>query len=249
MKKFAKILTMAACFSLAVAAGGRADAVQDARNAYAKGDYEAAARSFQTAIASQGPSAELYYNLAMAQVKAGERPAAALSLRRALMIDPHLADARVSLSEIERSQGVPVQGDDWRAQVHTRVPLPSLLVAGAVTFWLGAFWLLAGVVRGKRRAGPVVLAILLVLGGGGLAGAAAFADPKMSERDAGVILGGSEVTVLSAPADSSEVVMKLPPASPVKILGRSGEWTYCKTATGEKGWLPTSSVEKVVPEP
>ena len=56
---------------------------------------------------AQGPSAGLYYSLGIAEQKDGQRAQAAVNLRRAIMLDPRMVDARMALSEIERSQGVP----------------------------------------------------------------------------------------------------------------------------------------------
>ncbi len=56
----------------------QAGPAEDAAAAYAKGDYQAAARGYETAVATL-PSSGLYYNLAMAEMKAGNRPAAALN--------------------------------------------------------------------------------------------------------------------------------------------------------------------------
>ena len=105
--KFAGRLLISFCFLLAIVFPIRADVIEDGRAAFAKGDYPSAADAFKSALSSQGPSAGLYYSLAMAQQKSGERAQAALNLRRAIMLDPRMTDARMALSEIERSQGVP----------------------------------------------------------------------------------------------------------------------------------------------
>ena len=85
----------------------RADTIADGNAAFAKGDFPAAIRAFESALATQGPSAGLYYSLGIAEQKDGQRAQAAVNLRRAIMLDPRMADARMALSEIDRSQGVP----------------------------------------------------------------------------------------------------------------------------------------------
>ena len=71
-------------FVLALASPLYADSILEGRAAFAKGDYPAAAEAFRSALSTNGPSAGLYYNLAMAEQKSGRRAEAAVSLRRAL---------------------------------------------------------------------------------------------------------------------------------------------------------------------
>ncbi len=239
--KYLSILLLAVLPSIAWA-----DARQDGNTAFAQGDFPAAARAYETALAAGPKSAGLYYNLATAQIKAGERPQAALSLRRALMLDPGYADARVSLSEIERSEGVPVAKDRWQDKVVEKIPLSVLFVAGATLFWIGIFVFLFSLFR-QRKFAPVLAGVILTLLGGVIFGVGAVVDPKISDRHAGVIVSGETVNLLAAPADQSAALTKLPPAAYVKVIRQSGEWTYCQGPGGEKGWLPTSAVQHVVP--
>ena len=116
----------------------RADTIQDGNAAFAKGEFAAAIRAFESALATQGPSAGLYYSLGIAQQKDGQRPQAAVNFRRAIMLDPRMVDARMALSEIERSQGVPSVPSSWRELVAERAPLRLLMIAGCALAWLGS---------------------------------------------------------------------------------------------------------------
>ena len=100
-------LLLVALAAATLASRVQAGPAEDAAAAYARGDYQAAARGYETAVATL-PSSGLYYNLAMAEMKAGNRPAAALNFRRALLLDPRMSDAKIALSEIERSQGLQI---------------------------------------------------------------------------------------------------------------------------------------------
>jgi tetratricopeptide (TPR) repeat protein len=236
-----------ALFSLALSSNfAWADARQDGDAAFAKGDFPAAARAYQTALSAGPQSAGLYYNLAVAQTKAGDRPQAALSLRRALMLDPGLTDARVSLSEIERSEGVTAVKESWQTKLLEHVPLAGLFITGAVFFWAGAFVLLMGIF-GKQTFAPTLAGVIVTVLGAALFAVGVLADPKISDRSAGVIVSGDAVNLLSAPADQSPSLTKLPPAACVKVIRQSGAWTYCQAPGGEKGWLPTSALQSVVP--
>jgi tetratricopeptide (TPR) repeat protein len=84
-------------FILALASPLQADLIlEGGKAAFAKGDYPAAANAFRSALSTDDPSAGLYYNLAMAEQKGGQRAEAALSLRRALTLDPRMVDAQIA---------------------------------------------------------------------------------------------------------------------------------------------------------
>jgi len=245
MKNSAKSILagLAAAFLLSVPAF--AGAVEDGNASFAKGDFAAAARSYETAISSGAPSAGLYYNLGLAQVKNGDRPQAALSFQRALLLDPRLTDARMALSEIERSEQVPIGPASWRDTVSEKVSVSALMITGSVLAWIGAFWLLAICFQSRRRFLPVTAAFLLLVVGGAAIFAGYVADPRVFNQHAGVLLDA--VTLHSAPADQSAEVVRLPAAATVQILSRRGDWTYCKAPTGGKGWAPSKSIADVVP--
>ena len=241
------VCALAACVLPVVSA--RAGALQDAEAAYGRGDYAAAARSYETAIAgAPAPSAGLYYDLGMALMKNGQKPEAALAFRRSLLLDPRDDDARVSLSEIERSEGIPAVKDTWTDWLQQKAPLSGLLIAGTVVFWAGAFLLLGAFFRRSPRGGALAGAVVVILIGVALGAASLVSDPKLSNRKDGVLVAAKGVPLLSAPADQSAELAVLPPASCVRILRDSGEWTYCEAVTGEKGWLPSKNLQAVVPK-
>ena len=232
---------------LAVTMSVQADAIQDGNAAFAKGDYPAAIRAFESALATQGPSAGLYYSLGIAKQKDGQRAQAAVNLRRAIVLDPRMVDARMALSEIERSQGVSSVPAGWRELVAERAPLKVLLMTGCALAWLGAFLLLFVVFARARRLLLLAGALGLVAAGTGLFLIGYLADPRVSERDVAVVSEKEGATLLSAPADQSATVMRLPGAASLRILRRSGEWTFCSAPGGERGWVPGKSLEPVVP--
>jgi tetratricopeptide (TPR) repeat protein len=232
---------------LAVVIPVRADLIADGRAAFTKGDYAAATEAFRSALSTHGPSAGLYYNLALAEQKSGQRAQAALNLRRALMLDPRMTDARMALSEIERSQGVPPSLPDWREFIAEHAPLKTLLIAGCALAWLGAFLILFVVFARAGRLLPLAGAIGLLVLGASIFLSGYLADPRISESNMAVVSQGDGIPLLSAPADQSTAVTRLPAAASVRILQQRGEWTFCSAPNGEKGWAPSKSLEPIVP--
>jgi tetratricopeptide (TPR) repeat protein len=257
MKNFAdmfsviRLWSLAAVLCVAGSVSSFAGALNDADTAFAAGDYAAAMRAYEAALSSEGPSAGLYYNLAMTQLRQNQPAEASLSLRRAIMLDPQMIDARVALSDLERSQGVPAGPSGWTSRwrdiVAEKVPLPALTIAGSVIAWIGAFLMLRAIFRRGRKFWPVTTAIVLLAIGKGLFVIAYLSDPRVSGRRAAVVLAGDGATLLSAPADQSELVTKVPAGGTVHVHRRSGDWSYCETPAGEKGWTSTKSLERVVP--
>ena len=225
----------------------QADLILEGKAAFAKGDHPAAADAFRSALSTNGPSAGLYYNLAMAEQKSGRRAEAALSLRRSLTLDPRMIDARIALSEIERSQGVPLVPSGWRETVAEHAPIKTLLIAGSAFAWLGAFLLLFAIFFKAGRILPLAGATGLLVVGGSIFLLGYLADPRVSERDVAVVRDSDGVPLLSSPANQSATLTRLPAASPVRILQERGEWTFCRAPSGEKGWAPSKSLEAVVP--
>lgn len=224
----------------------RAGAVEDGNAAFGQGDYATAARAYETALAAGPKSAGLYFNLASAQLKNGQKTDAALNLRRAILLDPRMTDARMALSELEKSQGIVVRSG-WEERVVERAPLRPAIIAGCVVAWFGAFLLLYGVFKRGKRLLPIFASIVLVLLGGGIVTAGYLADPLIRDAKSGVVSADGGATLLSAPADQSAVIAKLPACAPVKILRQSGEWTYCETADGAKGWTSAKGLTPVLP--
>ena len=228
-------------FVLALASPLYADSILEGRAAFAKGDYPAAAEAFRSALSTNGPSAGLYYNLAMAEQKSGRRAEAAVSLRRALMLDPRMIDARIALSEIE------CHVDKQGPYTFEHAPIKTLLIVGCALAWLGAFLLFFAIFARGGRVLPLVGATGLLILGVGIFLLGYLADPRVSERNFAVVRESEGVALLSSPANQSATVTRLPAASSVRILQERGEWTFCSGPGGEKGWAPSKSLEAVVP--
>jgi tetratricopeptide (TPR) repeat protein len=234
-------------FVLALVSPLQADLILEGKAAFAKGEYPAAADAFGSALSTNGPSAGLYYNLAMAEQKSGRRAEAALSLRRALTLDPRMIDARIALSEVERSQGVPLTPSSWRDIVAEHAPIRALLIGGSALAWVGAFLLLFAIFARAGRALPLAGATGLLVVGVGIFLLGYLADPRVSERDVAIVRDSEGVPLLASPANQSATITRLPAASSVRILQERGEWTFCSAPSGEKGWAPSKSLEAVVP--
>ena len=130
--------TIFLCGLLAISSAFGADAI----SSFAARDYTGAAQQIDQKLATSPPSAEDYYNLALAREKAGNVPLAVLNYERALLLDPGLRVARNALATLAAAKSIPLPPRTWIDDVNAVVHPDVLVVAGSLLFWAGAFGLL-----------------------------------------------------------------------------------------------------------
>lgn len=96
MKKILTIIILT--FAVAWMPSQAQSLVQQADSAYNNQDFVTAVRLYNRAIADDGVSAEVYYNLGNAYYRIGKLGRAVISYERALKLDPSMADARANLA-------------------------------------------------------------------------------------------------------------------------------------------------------
>lgn len=225
-----------------------ADVVSDARARYADGEYEQSAKLFEQALESSAPQAALYFELGRSFRQNGQDARAALSFRRALVLDPRFSPARAALEETNADLAIPRGPLTWKQKVLDRIPMDTLVLGGTLLFWVAVF--LLAILALRRAPAPRLLVALGV--GGLLLGTAALVlswicDPRISQRNDAIVLTTGGTTLLNAPADQSEKVAALPEGGIVKVLSQRGRWFYGQTGTGQRGWFLTEGIVPVIP--
>ena len=219
-----------------------ASPLDSAVEAYEKGDFTKAACNFLLAIDPENPTPEAYYNLALAEKQSGQFGPATLSLRRALALNPRFDDARIMLSDIERSQGVPLTSNDWSARLSSRVPLFPLAAIGFIAFWFGLAVLLLVKVALWRFP-----AALILFAGALLFSVAIFVDPRFAWRGQAVVTAEGEVAFSQTPSETATPISKLPPATLLTIIRDENTWCYCRLPDGRAGWITRAAISNVLP--
>jgi len=218
------------------------DSVQQARAAYDRGDYSAAATLYQSLATSGAQSAELFYNLGNAEFKAGHLGQAVAAFRRALKRAPQDEDIRFNLEYV-------------RAFIHQpgehKGPLAHWL-ENAFDFFTGhelalgalaVFWMLSGftagliLIRGSSRiwlrwvTAGLALAFLLLAGWG----VARLAVDRATQW--GVIIA-SRSEARNGPNQEFQVGFVIPEGREVRVLGHEGNWIAVGLPSeGYKGWI------------
>lgn len=246
-KLISSSIRLAACLALLLPSL-HADGLADARARYADGEYEQAAKLFEQVLESSAPQAAVYFELGRSFRQSGQDARAALSFRRALVLDPRFAPARAALEETNADLAIPRSPLTWKQKVLDRVPMDALALGGTLLFWVAAFLLAILALRRAPAGRPsVVLGVLVLLLGSTALALAWICDPRVSGRNDAIVLTTGGTTLLNAPADQSEKVAALPEGGIVKILSQRGRWFYGQTGAGQRGWFLTEGIVPVIP--
>ena len=228
------------CTTLANA--GTAEDFTAANRSYADGDYAAARRGYERALAD-GPRVNVLYNLGNAFFRLGEPGRAALEYERVLALQPRHPDATANLKLAREKSAARVPEDPWWQRGLLWLPAGTATALAVGACW---FFLLLGASLAWRRKGA---ARLLACGLGVLlaAGYAAGVCWAAREREHIAIVIATRAEARSEPAGRSTVIETLPPGSSVRAISEQAGWTYCRLPGGQRGWLAPATVESLVP--
>lgn len=226
------------------------DQVASANAALAAGRPIEALESYRAILSSPSlicsGSTELWYNRGLAEEKNGDAAAASLSFRRALLLDPGFAPARVQLATVLGILGLP-ESAGWREQVTAILHPETLVLGGAIAGWIGVLLLVVLLFKRPRRKGFIAASLLLAVAGHGCSVFGTLADPRTSADGKGVVISKSATELRATPADSAASLTSVPPGTSVRILSRNGAWWYVSPAPGLTGWIPSTTVSPLLP--
>lgn len=249
MKKFIYTIMFAA-LSLAVSA--QTDKIA-ADSAYVKGEYKAAIEIYESLAANNGESADVYYNLGNAYYKSENIAKAVLNYERALLLNPDDEDIRFNL-ELARSKTVDKVAPEykfflmeWLEGIINLLSISAWSVLAVVSFVVMLLTLLLflfGKSVSTKKTGFIIALFSLFI--------TIFANLSalhryhyLTERNDAVIMEPS-VTAKSTPSNSGTELFVIHEGRKVKISDDSmKEWTEIELEDGNKGWIPSSSLERI----
>jgi tetratricopeptide (TPR) repeat protein len=249
MKKFIYTIMFAA-LSLAVSA--QTDKIA-ADSAYVKGDYKAAIEIYESLAANNGESADVYYNLGNAYYKSENIAKAVLNYERALLLNPDDEDIRFNL-ELARSKTVDKVAPEykfflmeWLESIINLLSISAWSILAVVSFVVMLLTLLLflfGKSVSTKKTGFIIALFSLFI--------TIFANLSalhryhyLTERNDAVIMEPS-VTAKSTPSNSGTELFVIHEGRKVKISDDSmREWTEIELEDGNKGWIPSSSLERI----
>ena len=249
MKKFIYTIMFAA-LSLAVSA--QTDKIA-ADSAYVKGDYKVAIEIYESLAANNGESADVYYNLGNAYYKSENIAKAVLNYERALLLNPGDEDIQFNL-ELARSKTVDKVAPEykfflmeWLEGIINLLSISAWSILAVVSFVVMLLTLLLflfGKSVSTKKTGFIIALFSLFI--------TIFANLSalhryhyLTERSDAVIMEPS-VTAKSTPSNSGTELFVIHEGRKVKISDDSmREWTEIELEDGNKGWIPSSSLERI----
>lgn len=224
---------------------------QQADEAYKNEDYEKAAQLYESVMAEQGVSSELYYNLGNCYYKLDNISGAVLNYERAYMLDPGDADIRANLA-LARGKTVDKVAPPselffvtWARNVMNLTSIDSWAVIGICAFLLMICGILVYVfmsgIRWRKVGFYSALVMLFVVV---VSNVSAYNQQKsLEERNAAVVIAPS-VAAKSSPSESSTDLFLMHEGTKVEISDMSMRgWYEVVLEEGKVGWIPAESVE------
>ena len=215
-----------------------------ANQAYAEGRFDEAAAGYENLINSGNWNANLFYDLGNARYRLGDFGHAILNYERALALDPRQPEADANLRLARDEARALEMRRDWIERYAGLATVRQYTIAATVAFWVALF-MTAHVYFSKRRSvgriALIVLSVVIV----GVSGFAIFSLENGARGAALAVITGKEVEARLATADTAKSVLVLPAGSEIKILSERGDWIYAALPNDQRGWIPTSSAQRV----
>ena len=247
MKKTLILLLLAT--ALNAAAQTPQQLMQRGNDAYAKGDFVAAAQAYNAVLDSGYESADLYYNLGNVYYRQEEYGLSILNYERALRLKPNFRDAKqnLDLADSKTEDQIAALPEIFLAQwAHSVVAwfsptgwrictliLLTLLGTAVVIFLLSRDYAWR---KGALIGGIVTLVFLL------LCIACTISASVRYNRHNQAIVTAPMAVVKSSPEENSIDKLVLHEGTKVNIEETLGEWHKIQIADGNNGWLQTDEV-------
>lgn len=223
--------------------------MQRGNDAYAKGDFVAAAQAYNAVLDAGYESADLYYNLGNVYYRQEEYGLSILNYERALRLKPNFRDAKqnLDLADSKTEDQIAALPEIFLAQwAHSVVAwfsptgwrictliLLTLLGTAVVLFLLSRDYAWR---KGALIGGIVTLVFLL------LCIACTISASVRYNRHNQAIVTAPMAVVKSSPEENSIDKLVLHEGTKVNIEETLGEWHKIQIADGNNGWLQTDEV-------
>lgn len=225
-----------------------ANAAQESDEIEAQQEFARAADKFQLLVDSGVQNDRLFFNLAAAQLRAGQTGNAIANLRRALRLRPdsRLYGQTLMLAERQR----PAQRAGTMLSITTvneqiaRFISPRVTRGLLVSAWF-AFWgiLMLRVLRFRFhwRAAALLTGCCVLLTSG-----LCFLRTADYVRDGTAVLVATDISLRSGDGEEfPEQTVLSAEGSVVQVLDRRGDWTRIELDDGAVGWIDSDSCEEI----
>ncbi len=219
-----------------------------ANRLYEDGKFAEAASAYE-GLAADRLSADLFYNLGAAKQRVGESGAAVLWMRRALLLDSGLAEARQSLNFLRTRLGFLEFANRPVDRMISRLPASFARWSVAIAGWIAALGIAAALLVPRLRPNRVALitvAIVALLFAGLAWQAGVHRAARIASENFAIVIA-PQIEALTAPTPDAKAVIPLPPGSELRLLQASGAWSYVEIPGDLRGWVRTEAIAPVWP--
>jgi len=227
---------------------------RQANEYYSQGDYEKAIERYEELLGIVGPSADLYYNLGCASLKAGRLGSAVADFHRAARLRPRDGDIKANLKFVEaltKSESEEETGEEnllfsflirWvfllteTELAVTQIVFLLVFAAGATLLAIG----LSGMLR-KTTLAAAGAALVFLLLNSFLLGIHLYRNNYV--REAVVVQTNAEAR--SGPGEDNTRVLLLPEGTLLRIRQQRNGWVLVSLPSGRSGWLEKDRLEEI----
>ena len=227
---------------------------RQANGHYSQGDYGKAIEGYEELLGIVGPSADLYYNLGCASLKAGRLGSAVANFHRAARLRPRDADIKINLKFVEaltKPESEEEIGEEnmlfgfltSRVFLLTETELAVTQIVFLLVFAVGATLLAIGLSGMFRKTTLVATGIALVflLLNSFLLGIHLYRNNYV--REAVVVRTNAEAR--SGPGEDNTRVLLLPEGTLLRIRQQRNGWALVSLPSGRSGWIEKDKLEEI----
>lgn len=220
-----------------------------ANRLFESGDFDGAKSAYETLVDADHLSPELFYNLGAAHHRAGQSGAGVLWMRRALVLDPGMTEARQSLAFLRSHLGCLGFSESGPARFIAALPPGFGAWSVSLCAWMACLSAAAGFFLPRLRPSRpafLALAVALVVTAVVAHRVSRYRSSTLAVENFATVLA-PETSALTSPTPGAKKVIALPPGSEVRLLQRSDKWAYVEIPGDLRGWVRSDSIAPVWP--
>lgn len=215
------------------------------------GKYQEAANGYEQLVRSGRISPELYFNLGTAKYRLDQNGEAILWMKRALVVDRGMPEAKQSLTFLRSRFGMLEFAESRLDRIIGSLPATFGWWTSSLMGWISITMISLSLFVGRlkdKRSLLVTIALLAAMAAFVASRVGHYRTTKIGLENVSIITGNG-VSALTAPVPEAKSVVDLPPGSEVKILRDGGGWHYAEIPGNLRGWIRKESFEPIWPLP
>ncbi len=233
------------------AASTAEEAFERGNEAYAAGDWAAAAAEYRNVLDYRVTDARVYYNLANAEFRMGRLGPSILHYEKARRLDPADTEIQSNLRFVQGFRFDRVEVEETFALVDALHALQARLsVDGQAWVLLALLWIAGALMAwglsrpgkfGPLHAWPLVALSTLIV----LSGLSWWDTYERFERRELAVVMAPAAEIVAGPGPSNPSLLTVHEGLTVVVLDDRGDWIQVALPNGINGWIATRAIDRV----